>query len=269
MNKISVIVTGRNDNYDGNFEERLALAMSRNIKNLPEAEFIFVEWNPYLDRPLCSENLKKIFKDRIRYFVVDPKYHEQYCTLDGFLEYPPKNVGIRKASNDFILCTNSDIIFSPQVINSMLHNNLRPNVVYRATRVDIPLGYKDVQFPLLGKYKLQINQGVTNAGGDFLLLHKNTWHWITGYCEEFPNQRIHKDAFIIHLLVNEHKMPWENLGYISHWRHQSSWSELYTNRPGIGDPNWDFRKSGFTKNKDTWGLTFTREEVRGGITWLV
>ena len=41
MPRLSFIVTGRNDNYDQNFNERLTIALRRNIKSLPDAEFIF------------------------------------------------------------------------------------------------------------------------------------------------------------------------------------------------------------------------------------
>ena len=269
MNKISVVVTGRNDNYDGDFDERLTIALSKNIKSLPHAEFLFIEWNPYLDRQLTSRKLKKVFGDLIKCYVVHPMHHEKYCTIDGFLEYPAKNVGVRKATGDYILCTNSDVIFSPKVVEKMTNGDLKWDTVYRATRVDIKRDYKDVVFPVKAEYKLRINSGLTNACGDFLMLHRDLWNWSTGYCEAFPEQRIHKDSFLVHILVNDHKLAWEDFGMITHWHHNSSWSELFDKRPGIGDPKWDFRKCGFTKNPDDWGLTFTREQVRDGITWLI
>lgn len=268
MKRLSVIITGRNDNYDGNFDERLAVAFSKNINSLPKAEFIFVEWNPYLDRPLSSEKLKKIFKNHIKYYAVHPKYHKQYCTIDGFLEYPAKNIGVRKSTGQFILCTNSDIVFSPEVING-LKRGLDHDTVYRATRVDINPKYMDVKFPLPEKQKIRENKGITNACGDFLMLHRDIWYESTGYCEAFPEQRIHKDSFLVHILININGMKWTNLGIISHWHHKTSWSELYTNRPGIGNPYWNYKECGFEKNLDTWGLTFTREENRNGIIWLV
>lgn len=268
MSKLSVIVTGRNDDYDGNFDERLAVALSKNMASLPEAEFIFVEWNPIPNKTLSCEKLKKVFGDRVKYYVADPKFHNQYCTIDGFLEYPPKNIGVRKATGDFILCTNSDVVFSPQVTDA-LKARLDHDTVYRATRVDIDPNYIDIKFPVLAKYKMRINKGVTNACGDFLLLHKDIWHKSTGYCEQFPGQRIHKDSFLVHILVNDYKMKWVDLGMVTHWHHRSSWSELYANRPGIGDPKWDFKICGYEKNVDTWGLTFTQEDNRNGIIWLV
>jgi len=267
MKPLTVVVTGRNDNYDGNFEERLALALTSNIRNLPNAEFIFVEWNPILDKPLVCENLKKIFKNKIRYYVVHPKYHEQYCTCDWFIEYPAKNIGIRRSKGEFILCTNSDIIFSPEVCKA-LSSKLDRNRMYRAVRIDIPCDYLNVSFPILGKYKLSINKGLTNACGDFLLLHRDIWFEVTGYCEEFPEQRLHKDSQIIYMIQKKHNIPVTDLGIITHWRHRSSWSNNIK-RPRVGDPNWDFKSVSYETNKDTWGLSFTEEINRNGITWIL
>lgn len=266
MKKLSFVVTGRNDNYDGNFDDRLAIALKRNIKSLPDAEFIFVEWNPFLDRPLTSERLKRFFGDRVRYFVVHPKYHETYCTIDGFLEYPAKNVGIRHAEGDFIGCINSDIIFCPDIVDC-LKSTLKNNTLYRAARIDIKPDYLNVTFPLQKKYVLGENYGATNAAGDFLLMHRDLWFESTGYCEDFPEQRLHKDAFIVYLLADLKKLPIANIGAITHWRHPSSWSNGFC-RSKVGDVRWDFKKCGYIKNKDTWGLSFAKKIDKGGIIWL-
>lgn len=266
MNKLSFVVTGRNDNYDGNFNERLAIAMDKNIKSLPEAEFIFVEWNPYLNRQLVCEYLQERFDDKIKYYVVHPKYHKYYCSIDEFLEYPAKNVGVRRATGRFIGCINSDIIFCPDLVDRM-NQSLRTNILYRATRIDINNLYLRVVFPLNRKYILEENYGITNAAGDFLLMSDELWNIATGYCEEYPWQRLHKDAFIVYLLHYIRSFRVENIGSMTHWRHPSSWSNGKC-RARVGDPNWDFKKCTFEKNKDTWGLTFATEIEKDGIIWL-
>jgi len=266
--KISIVITGRNDNYDGDFDERLALSLSFNMKSLPEAEFIFVEWNPYLDRELTSHKLMKVFGDRLKCYVVHPKYHDQYYKNDGFLEYPAKNVGIRKSTGDFILCTNSDVVYAPETVLKM-KSFLKKKVIYRAERIDIRADYKRVHFPINPKFILEYNKGVTNACGDFLMLDRDTWNEITGYCEEFPCQRLHKDSLIVHQLLEEFKMPVEYLGFITHWRHKSSWSNGFVPCHRLGDEHWDWKKSGYVRNKPTWGLTFAKEEVIDGLTWLI
>lgn len=267
MNRLSIVVTGRNDNYDGNFNERLIVALGRNIKSLPDAEFIFVEWNPYLDRPLVCQKLKKVFGDRVRCFVVHPKFHDFYCTIDDFLEYPAKNVGIRRAKGQFIASINSDIIFCPDLVDN-IKKELQANIIYRATRIDIRPDYLYVCFPLHNKYVLERNSGYMNAAGDFLLMHRNMWDHLTGYCEEFPWQRLHKDAQPLHILVDKEKFQVMDIGATTHWRHPSSWSSS-KKRPRVGDIYWDFTKCGYEKNKDTWGLTYTEEKEKDGITWLI
>ena len=266
-NSLSVVVTGRNDNYDGNFDVRLITALSRNIEVLPDAEFIYVCWNPLPDKPPLAVKLKKLFP-RLKCYVVHPKFHAQYCTIDGFLEYPAKNVGIRRARGEYILSTNSDVIISPQVAEGMRMCQLRWDEVYRATRVDIPFHNLNVTFPLAKESILQEQQGLYNASGDFLFLHKETWGRLTGYCEEFPGQRLHKDSFAVYLLTEVFKYAWKDLGPITHWRHPSSWSATYR-RPAVGDVNWDFKKSGYSMNKESWGLTYTQEIVKDGVTWLI
>lgn len=266
MSRLSFVVTGRNDGYDGNFTERLATALSRNIKSLPDAEFIFVEWNPYLDRPLVCQELKKIFKDRVQYFVVHPRYHKHYCNIDEFLEYPAKNVGVRRASGEYICCTNSDIIFCPDLIEN-LEKPLKPNCLYRTNRIDIRLDYLYVNFPIPPEHKLEENYGPLNAAGDFLLMHKDLWQQSTAYCEEFPEQRLHKDALTVYLLADVWGHKVINIGSITHWRHPSSWSNGNC-RSRVGDANWDFKNCGYKKNKGTWGLTFAKEVNKDGIIWL-
>jgi hypothetical protein len=265
--KISVVVTGRNDNYDGNFDERLIVALGRNINSLPDAEFIFVEWNPHLDRPLVSEKLQKVFGNKVNYYVVHPRYHKDYCSIDDFLEYPAKNVGIRRASHAYIACINSDIVFCPDLIDS-IKRGLRPNILYRATRIDIKLEHLYVCFPLDEKQVLEKNYGYMNAAGDFLLMHHNLWHLLTGYCEEYPEQRLHKDAQPLYILSDRKHYSVMNIGAITHWRHPSSWSNGKC-RAKVGDPKWDFKNCGYEKNKDTWGLTFAKEINKDGIIWLM
>ena len=265
--KFSFIVTGRNDSYDGNFNERLSIALRRNIKSFPEAEFIFVEWNPYLDHPLVCTKLKNLFGDRIKYYVVHPKYHKYYCNIDGFLEYPPKNVGVRRATGEYLCCTNSDIIFCPDLVNTLKTKKLDPAILYRATRIDISPEYLHVAFPLPKEHKLEENYGPTNAAGDFLLMHRDLWFETTAYCEEYPWQRLHKDAQIVYLLDRRgHRI--ENIGSMTHWRHPSSWSNGKC-RAKVGDVNWNFQECGYKKNKSTWGLTFAEEVNEDGIIWLV
>jgi GDP-D-mannose 3',5'-epimerase len=268
QHSLTVLTTGRNDNYDGNFNERLIIAMSQNMSRLNEAVFFFVEWNPIPNKRLVCEDLQIAFGNKIKYYVVHPDFHSTYCTFDAFNEYPAKNIAIRRTDTEFILSINSDVIISPEVAVK-LRGPLTRNKIYRAIRVDIQPDYLQVKFPLLNKYIVGQNEGFTNACGDFLMMDRDSWHKSTGYMETLPNQRLHKDSELVCRLSDREKMPIEFLGNITHWRHKSSWSNCNQDRPKVGDINWDYRKTSFIKNEANWGLNQAKEENRNGIIWLV
>src|SRR5438105_630516 len=56
---LTIVVTGRNDDYGGDFRRRLFRTAEFNARRLTEAghdfEYLWVEWNPLLDVPLLSE----------------------------------------------------------------------------------------------------------------------------------------------------------------------------------------------------------------------
>jgi len=49
-----------------------------------------------------------------------------------------KNVGIRRAYGQFILATNVDILFSDELIRFLASGRLRPRILYRIDRYDVP-----------------------------------------------------------------------------------------------------------------------------------
>jgi GDP-D-mannose 3',5'-epimerase len=268
QNSLTILTTGRNDNYDGNFNERLIIALNQNMQRLPEGKFVFVEWNPIPDKRLVCEDLQVAFGDKVKYYVVHPDFHSTYCTFDGFNEYPAKNVAIRRATTDFILSINSDVILSPEVVEK-LKGSLKRNTVYRAVRIDIRPDYLQVKFPILPKFIMGENRGTLNACGDFLLMDRDSWHQSTGYMEDLPDQRLHKDSEFVYRVSEVGKKAIEFLGSITHWRHKSSWSNSNENRPRVGDINWNYKKLNYLRNLEDWGLTQAKEENRNGITWLV
>jgi hypothetical protein len=233
MPKFSLITTGRNDDYDGNFIERLVYALSQNISRLPEEEFIFVEWNPIPDKPLACDELQAVFGERIRYYVVDSKFHSRYCTIYPFIEYPAKNVGIRRAKGDFIISMNSDVILTPELVEN-LKKSLSPKIIYRADRIDLKFEYFQVKFPLDPNQVIESCVGLYNACGDFICVDRNSWLKSRGYCEEFPQQRLHKDSQLVWLMTDLHDLRPVNIGSVTHWRHPSSWSNGF-NRTDVGN----------------------------------
>ena len=129
------------------------------------AELIIVEWNPDLNKKKLSEIIKipKLNKNlSIRIIEVEKKYHEKFTSskkLD-FYQMQAKNVGIRRAKGDFIVCTNIDIIFSENLFQFLSKKKLENNTVYRTDRYDLDFDLFDdtkVEEKKLMQFITQIN----------------------------------------------------------------------------------------------------------------
>lgn len=110
--------------------------------NLP-VELILVEWNPPKDRPLLNEVLPKPPADvpvRLKYVIVPSEIHQTYRFSDALPLYQmiAKNVGIRRATGEFILCTNIDILFSDLAFQEFANRKFEEGAFYRANRCDVP-----------------------------------------------------------------------------------------------------------------------------------
>ena len=224
--QLSIVMVGRNDNYGNNFLWRFNQALQSIVfhskKHDVFIEMIIVEWNaPKKTLPLAktikftgSRNIK------LRIITVPPVLHNEFKLNRPLLEFHAKNVGIRRASADYILCTNPDIIFLDKLFELIKFNRLGSNNVYRVTRVDLqpdnsiykkddiykfvdqidavkvgspansisgksPLDFiKNLIFYLIKKIKwFPYQVPFTRAAGDFLLMHKSIWRNIRGYPE--------------------------------------------------------------------------------------
>jgi hypothetical protein len=126
--KLSVIVTGRNDDRCPHQVERLIglqRTLAHSLRNVT-FEFLFVEWNPEPGRPYLGEAL---FLDEARHFVVTREAHRRFVaeqamlTRDGrpvkseraFLLNHANGVGLKHASGDWVLITNIDNLFGPEL----------------------------------------------------------------------------------------------------------------------------------------------------------
>jgi len=146
-NLLSIVVASRNDNHGGDMTRRMRLFINGvmhqcNKFNL-QAELIFVEWNPPAGQPLLSDILPKP-KDgdklSVRYIVVPQEIHNTYLhskTIPLF-QMIAKNVGIRRAKGEFVLCTNIDLLFSDKLMEKLTAKELEHGKFYRANRCDVP-----------------------------------------------------------------------------------------------------------------------------------
>ena len=145
---ISFVITGRNDDYGGDFNERLTNGISWLSIYLEKykcpSEVIIVNYNPIDDKP----SLRQIIswpRNRnylqFRMITVPNDVHQTLINPEirktvPLFEFPAKNIGIRRARANFILSSNADIIYDSRIIKYISKQTLSPAKFYRADRAD-------------------------------------------------------------------------------------------------------------------------------------
>lgn len=106
-------------------------------------ELLFVEWNPTSGQPLLNEVLPKPEPGdylTVRYIIVPARIHARYKmgVEIPLFQMIAKNVGIRRATSDYILCSNVDLLFSDALMALLKNDNFDKRSYYRAGRCDVP-----------------------------------------------------------------------------------------------------------------------------------
>lgn len=150
--KLSVVAVGRNDDYGGDFRERLQAFVSWTVRRLKKveinSELIFVNYNPVAENEPIESFISWPTSDavvQVRVITVSSQLHETFIDQTGVkpvpvLEYLAKNVGVRRAKGNFILVMNPDILLGSELFPSF--KNLRSDSYYRVNRID----FKGVEF---------------------------------------------------------------------------------------------------------------------------
>jgi hypothetical protein len=273
---LSIVMTGRHDNYGGDFNQRFFGALAFNQARLAERdvafEVILVEWNPVPGRPYLSEVLARDcpqLATLVRRFIVPPQYHvalTQNPRLE-FLEYVAKNVGIRRAAAPFVLVTNTDVLLGRDVVETIASGRLREGTIYRAARYDIKLGadQSGIAWDALENPANQVRRPslrpplFAGGSGDFALADRATFDVLRGYNEVY---RMGKHGIDHNFLVKAHGAGVAIAdigGPVYHINHVGSYrisKAQYRDNPGEapwGDSRWHSRFVVYS-NPDGWGL---------------
>ena len=158
---VSVVLTGRNDGYGGDFIDRFFRTLRFNLQQFLSRgithEVVFVEWAPQPGRPLLVQRVfdevPELAPANTSWYAIDPLYQDALSLNPRleYLEFPAKNVGIRRARGEFILTSNCDVFFGRRVIEVLEQRALAPGVLYRAPRhdIDLPSGESTIDWDLL------------------------------------------------------------------------------------------------------------------------
>ena len=209
--KLSAVVVTRNDNYGGDLNDRATYCLNSLIDTFDEV--ILIDWNSPNNRPLLWDIDKNIkFRGNLKHIVITPEVasmltnedpHAQVCC-----ETLGRNIAIRRATGDYIVSTNIDVIAPRRdQLEKTINNDLNKNTFYTISRRHIE--WKDIEEFHGGerkygdweelrnhlienseerKYEEKVVDGddysIVNCCGDFQLAHRDIWDEIRGFEEE-------------------------------------------------------------------------------------
>ena len=242
---LSVVAVSRNDDHGGDLTLRTQFfvngLLAQAERHRLAIELILVEWNPPADQPRLGQLL--VFPRNhlwlsVRLVEVPPAVHARFAHANHLPLYQmiAKNVGIRRARGQFVLCTNVDVLFSDPLFAYLAKRSLEAGKYYRSIRRDTTVL---TQLPAINphipmetilsaceRHLLRVNfQNVsvnmqngerhliyppgataetfghpvlfTNACGDFTLLSREDFHRLHGYAE-LDMFSFHLDALFLY-----------------------------------------------------------------------
>jgi predicted O-methyltransferase YrrM/tetratricopeptide (TPR) repeat protein len=285
LRELEIVLSGRNDDYGGeDFHERMLIVAAFNHARLTEAgvphRFTLVEWNPPEGKVPLIDRLRERLPWWHRSWVVSRAWHQWYQENPRlqFMEFFAKNVGIRRATGDWILTTNSDVFLGREIVARLAEGRLTPGTLYRASRLDLDramprdgVSWDRLEAPehLLRRFDPEPPY-MNEAAGDFLLLDRDSYHHVGGFNERVRFTKIHKDGQFC-VQAHHHGLAIEWMGPVYHIDHDGSFiNTKHTYQAGYADapfgPDWDGLQPFW--NREDWGVRPAVEEPYGATIWL-
>lgn len=289
---VSIVLTGRNDGYGGDFVARFFRTLRFNHRQLVARgiayELVFVEWAPPPHTPRLIERLveeiPELGPELRAWYVVDPQYQEALSLNPRleFLEFLAKNVGIRRARGRFVLTSNCDVFLGRRVLDALQQDTLRPGTLYRAPRHDVALPEQcgEIDFAVLEDPAILAGPAhrlkppyMGSATGDFVLLDRNSFHRIRGFNEVYRVARIGIDRNLLVKALSSGIDIADIGGPVYHVTHEGSYRlnpTAYAGREAEapwGDRRWHAGGVSYV-NPPTWGLADAPVR-RAGLWWHV
>ena len=110
--KISAVIVSRNDNYGGHLNERAIYAINSAIHTYDEV--FYIDWNSESHSLIYDIEDQLQLKGNLKHIVIPPSIASQLTNYDPqaqkCCEVLARNIGIRRATGDYIVSTNIDII---------------------------------------------------------------------------------------------------------------------------------------------------------------
>ncbi|WP_421898389.1 hypothetical protein [Marinoscillum sp.] len=135
---LSIILCGRNDHYGDDFIDRLERSLSWNAelaaRHHLQTELVFVNYHPEKNQKCISQLDIWPFSDYWTTRIITVR-----AESDDFLEFPAKNIGIRRANGQYFLLSNADILLPENFFRSFHQWITQNNTLYRADRMNVAM----------------------------------------------------------------------------------------------------------------------------------
>jgi len=270
--KLTVTITGKNDNHAGDFIKRLTTSVYNNISTLRqfltyEFEYLIIDWgtvqendNVFTKRLLYEAilNLKEI-----RFINVRPETIKEKFGHNRFYQFFAKNVGIRHAKGEFVLLINADNILSKSTVIA-INKCIKENKFefYRTRWWEDKEDYKLINRIDCDEKVSESEKGLAPIySGDFLLCKKEflinngRGYDETNIKHQTENPQCSMDGEILYNLRANGIKPVILNETIYHIHHERSGSyDFHYNKDGyINIDNWGFgdKKLNYV-NKNVW-----------------
>jgi hypothetical protein len=289
---LTLVLTGRNDGYGGDFTDRFFRTLQFNHRELSARgiahEIAFIEWAPPAGAPLLLDllaaGIPELDRSHLSWYVVDARY-QQALSLNprlDYLEFAAKNVGIRRARGRFVLVSNCDVFFGRRVLDVLERGTLETGALYRAPRHDLKLAVDPSQIEwdvledprnLAGPAHVLKPPYMGSATGDFVLLDRASFHAIRGFNEIYRVARIGIDRNVLVKALSSGLRIVDIGGPVYHVNHVGSYRlqpAAYAGREGEahwGNRRWHQAGVSYV-NHDGWGLGNAPVRRLGAASYL-
>jgi hypothetical protein len=265
--KKAVVLTSRNDDYGGNLHKRTTMTLTSLIEH--HDEVIFVDWKTVNGEGVIS-NIKHDLPQtgKLKYIQVPKEFlKEKYPHIADYtiIESIGRNIGIRRATNDYIISTNIDIVTTP-LDDSILNENTFYTVPRRDVDESFHLSFGDYQslynslwenrdgYRAKERFETDDDKwSLINCCGDYQIGHKNVWNQMKGFEESvlfgcgIDTNVMKKASFYSDIKVLDH--------YVFHLNHGKGGNrDEDESVPPMSNQKEIIRDFTQTTNSENWGM---------------
>ncbi|KAI8143218.1 hypothetical protein BJV82DRAFT_515177 [Fennellomyces sp. T-0311] len=312
---LSIVLVTRMDDYAGNQHHRVQNHIDSTFllaeRTREKMELLLVEWNPPKDRRRMVDAFRFRHSEYLTYRIitVPEEIHEALPNRGNapLHEFEGKNVGIRFARGEFIVCTNQDDIWSHNFHNAIKSHAFRKDVIYlqhqdrHNIHENLPesivnlhafpdddtlynackLGEQD-----WGNFKLPEPADVTpenllrlgDQAGDYTMAHRDTWKKVRGYRESGGVAWVDIEFIGTARWTFDTEVVYSDKGFTCHQEHENIWEknpDRMTDNKGISMAEVMRHEKEYVNEDrkwalqqlDIWNMGLECFEFSGGLCW--